>query len=130
MEVNETAGVVTVSTYGRGFWRSPLFSGCDANLSLISSMSGSQYHQASSTITINNTITGGAGTQIFLKANGSVTMNPGFEIKAGNEMKAFIGPCDANTPVFRTNTEITNGINRNTGPSADTLQKKPGPAGN
>jgi hypothetical protein len=130
MEVNETAGVVTVSTYGRGFWRSPLFSGCDANLSLISSMSGSQYHQASSTITINNTITGGAGTQIFLKANGSVTMNPGFEIKAGNEMKAFIGPCDANTPVFRTNTEITNGINRNTGPSADTLQKKLAPAGN
>jgi hypothetical protein len=106
MEVNETAGVITVSTYGRGFWRSPLFSGCDANLSLTTTVSGSQYHQASSTITINNSITGGAGTQVFLKANSSVTMNPGFEIKAGNEMKAFIGPCQANTPVFRQNVVV------------------------
>lgn len=103
MEVNETSGVITVCTYGRGFWRSTLFSGCDVSLSLTSAMTGSQYHQASSTITINNVITGGAGTQIFLKANSSVTMNPGFEIKAGNEMKAFIGPCQANTPVFRIN---------------------------
>ncbi|MCX6319856.1 MAG: hypothetical protein NTW29_21435 [Bacteroidetes bacterium] len=103
MEVNETAGVITVSTYGRGFWRSPLFSGCDANLTLSSSLTGNQYHQASSTITFNSTIVGGAGTQILLKANSSVTLNPGFEIKAGNEMKAFIGPCSADNPVFRIN---------------------------
>jgi photosystem II stability/assembly factor-like uncharacterized protein len=121
MEVNETAGVITVSTYGRGFWRSPLFSGCDANLALISSLSGSQYHQASSTITINNTITGGAGTQVFLKANGSITMNPGFEIKAGNEMKAYIGPCQADAPVFRVNPAAV-------APAVDTLNK-PKPQG-
>ncbi len=130
MEVNETAGVITVSTYGRGFWRSPLFSGCDANLVLNTAMSGSLYHQASSTITVTGTVTGGAGTQVFMKANSSVVFNPGFEVKAGNEMKAFIGPCDANTPVFRTNTGATNGVNRNTGLSADTLQKKPNHAGN
>lgn len=126
MEVNETAGVITVSTYGRGFWRSTVFSGCDANLSLTTSMSGSMYHQASSTITVTGDVTGGAGTQVFLKANSSVVFNPGFEIKAGNEMKAFIGPCDANTPVFRQNGNTT--APNAPAPAADTLRRSK-PAG-
>jgi hypothetical protein len=117
MEVNETAGVITVCTYGRGFWRSPLFSGCDVNLSLTSSMSGNQYHQASSTITVTGDVTGGAGTQVLLKANSFVLFNPGFEVKAGNEMKAFIGPCAADNPVFRLNNPARNA------PAADTLKK-------
>jgi hypothetical protein len=101
MEVNETASVVTVCTYGRGFWRSTLYSGCDPTLNLTTTMSGNQYHQASSTITVTGDITGGAGTQVFLKGGGSVTFNPGFEVKAGNETKAYIGPCASDNPVFR-----------------------------
>ncbi len=101
MEVNETAGVITVSTYGRGFWRSTLYSGCDVNLTLSFNMSGNQYHQASSTITVTGDVRGGAGTQVLLKGGGSVTFNPGFEVKAGNEVKAYIGPCASDNPVFR-----------------------------
>lgn len=121
MEISEAGNVITVCTYGRGFWRSSLFSGCDVNLSLTTSMSGNQYHQASSTITVTGNVTGGAGTQVFFKSNGTVVFNPGFEVKAGNEMKAFIGPCDANTPVFRlpSNPEPAH-------PVADTLKKQPG----
>jgi hypothetical protein len=103
IEVNETANVITVSTYGRGFWRSPLYAGCDATLNLTTSMSGNQYQQASGTITVTGDVTGGAGTQVFIKAGGSVQLNPGFEAKAGNEMKAYIGPCSSDAPVFRQN---------------------------
>jgi hypothetical protein len=101
LEVNETAGVITASTYGRGFWRSTLYSACDLNLSLIAPMSGSMYHQASSTVTVTGNVIGGTGTQVFLKAGGSVLFNPGFEVKAGNEMKAYIGPCSNDAPVFK-----------------------------
>jgi hypothetical protein len=101
LEVNETAGVLTASTYGRGFWRTTLYSACDVNLNLTTSMSGSQYQQASSTITVTGNVIGGAGTQVFLKAGGSVLFNPGFEVKAGNEMKAYVGACSNDIPVFR-----------------------------
>ncbi len=101
MEVNETAGVITVSTYGRGFWRSPLYSSCDANLSITTPMTGSQYHQASLGITANNHVVGGAGTEVFLKAGYSVVFDVGFTILAGNELKASIGPCSNDMPVLR-----------------------------
>jgi hypothetical protein len=101
LEVNETAGVITASTYGRGFWRSTLYSACDVNLTLIAPMSGSMYHQASSTVTISGNVIGGTGTQVLLKAGGYVLFAPGFEVKAGNEMKAFIGPCSLDIPVFK-----------------------------
>ena len=104
LEVNETAGVITVSTYGRGFWRSPLYSPCVPSLTLASAISGSQYHQASSTVTVTGDITGGAGTEVFLKGGSYVLFNPGFEIKAGNEMKAYIGPCANDLPVMKPNT--------------------------
>lgn len=101
LEVNETAGVITASTYGHGLWRSNLYSACDANLSLPSSMSGYMYHQASSTITVTGDIIGGAGTQVFLKGGSYVQFDPGFEIKAGSEMKAYNGPCGNDYPSMR-----------------------------
>jgi hypothetical protein len=123
MEISEAGNAITVCTYGRGFWRSSLFSGCDASLVLTAAMSGSQYHQASSTLTVTGNVTGGAGTQVFFKSSGSVVFNPGFEVKAGNEMKAFIGPCDANTPVFRTYTAAATQQ-----PVADTVNQRTAPA--
>lgn len=101
MEVNETANVITVCTYGRGFWRSSLHSTCDPSISAFGSIYGSQYLQASSTINIYNTITGGIGTEVFLKAGSAITLNTGFEIRAGNNMKAYIGPCSLDNLVMR-----------------------------
>ena len=114
MEINETANVITVCTYGRGFWRSSLHSTCEAAISAFGSIYGSQYLQASSTINIYNTITGGAGTEVFLKAGNSVTFNTGFEVRAGNNMKAYIGPCSLDNPVMRqTNSTQKNEIKVN-----------------
>lgn len=104
IEINETANVITVCTYGRGFWRSSLYSACDVNLNLAASMTGNAYHQASSTITVTGNVIGGEGTQVFLKGGSYVQFNPGFEIKANNEMKAYIGPCANDYPVMRINT--------------------------
>jgi len=101
MEVNETAGVITICTYGRGFWRSSLHSTCEPAISAFGSIYGSHYLQAASTINIYNTITGGAGTEVFLKAGSTITLNAGFEIRAGNNMKAYIGPCSLDNPVMR-----------------------------
>ncbi len=100
LEISTTSNVITACTYGRGFWRSPLYAGCDLNLTLSSSMTGDQYQQASSTISVSGNIIGGAGTRIFLKAGGYIDFNPGFEVKTGNEMRAFIGPCSSDNPTF------------------------------
>lgn len=109
LEISTTSNVITACTYGRGFWRSPLYAGCDLNLTLSTPMTGDQYQQASSTISVTGDITGGAGTRVFLKAGGYINFNEGFEAKAGNEMKAFIGPCASDNPVFRTGvTDSTN----------------------
>ena len=101
LEISTSSNVITACTYGRGFWRSPLYStSCDLNLTFTSQLSGEQYQQASSSISVTGDIIGGAGTRIFLKAGGYILFNPGFEVKAGNEMKAFIGPCSSDNPAF------------------------------
>ena len=109
LEISTTSNGITAATYGRGFWRSPLYATCDLNLTLNTSMTGDQYQQASSTISVTGDIIGGAGTRVLLKAGGYINFNEGFEAKAGNEMKAFIGLCASDNPVFRSG--VTDTIN-------------------
>lgn len=98
--INTAAGTLTASTYGRGLWRSDLNNPCGATLVLSGFEWGNHFYEVSDNITTTQWIQGGEGTQVYYKANNYVRMNPGFEVKAGSNMKAFIGNCGTGIPAF------------------------------
>lgn len=102
IELNELNNTITAATYGRGIWRSDSYlAACSPTINFTQGLHGVEYHQASSTITLSNDVYGGVGTKVILKAGNSVTFTPGVDVKAGNELKAFIGPCANDNPIFR-----------------------------
>ncbi len=102
LEINETFGVITAGTFGRGMWRSQLYlSSCYNDININTSMSGIQYQQAANSITLNADVTGGPDTRVMLKAGNVITIGVGVDVLAGNELKAFLAPCANDNPVFR-----------------------------
>jgi photosystem II stability/assembly factor-like uncharacterized protein len=102
LEINETSGLITAATFGRGMWRSPTYlASCYSDINITSPINGIEYQQATNTITMSTDVYGGVGTRVMLKAGGSVTFTVGTDVLSGNELKAFIGPCANDNPVFR-----------------------------
>lgn len=99
--INESAGTISASTYGRGLWRSDIHSSCAATLVLAGTVAGNRFYEVSDNIVSTHVIEGGEGTEFFYKAGSYVRLDPGFEIKAGNKLKAFIGSCGTGIPTFR-----------------------------
>lgn len=97
LEINESAGLLRASTYGRGIWQTSLYAGvCITNVSLTShSPSEPHFYNAGSTITSTAAIAG-AGAHIQYKAGDRVTLSPGFRIDAGSGARfiGYIGPCN------------------------------------
>lgn len=108
IEINGT--YIYAGTYGRGIWRSTLYSACPANLVLTSDLKGEQVLQAATSITADNYIFGGAGTQVHYRAGNYVKLNPGFEVLSGNIFKATIGPCNATLPLENKPLEHNNAL--------------------
>lgn len=97
LELLKVGGVsisLFASTFGRGIWKSSVFSSCASSLTVSSHLQGQQFFQAATTLTSTSLVDGAAGTSVFLKAGTSVTLSPGFTAVAGTEVKAFIGPCN------------------------------------
>ena len=104
LEINKTSGVITAGTYGRGLWRSALYSTCLTNYGLTTgndpsnpNYTGFQYYEASNSITSSRTITGGVGTDVTYKADNKVVLTSGFHAKKDNLFKAVLGPCTGST---------------------------------
>jgi photosystem II stability/assembly factor-like uncharacterized protein len=113
LEINEAANVITAATYGRGFWRSDLYSDCPPGYSLTvandpgnPNYTGFQHYEASSTVTSSRIITGGIGTDVTYKAGTAVTLQQGFNARAGNKFKAILGPCSGTAPEAQENSAI------------------------
>ncbi len=111
IELNETSNVLTVGTYGRGLWRSNLYSTCASGWSLTvgndpsnPNYTGYQFYEASNYVLSSRVITGGLGTDVEYKADNYVKLTTGFHAKANNLFKATLGPCNLGAP-------ITNPIN-------------------
>jgi hypothetical protein len=98
--LNETAGTISVSTYGRGLWRTDLYSACTASIVLSGAVSGTRFYEASDNIVTTHVLEGGTGTEFIYRAGNYVRMDPGFEVKTGNNAKAFIGLCATGIPSF------------------------------
>lgn len=92
--VNNSAGRIIACTFGHGNFYSNLYSTCPENLHVTGSFVSSAFYEASSTITSTATATQGAGNNAALKAGEFVRLDPGFEVKNGSEMKAYINPCN------------------------------------
>ncbi len=85
--------LIYASTFGRGVWLSNRRSACVASLSISGTRTGQYYYEASSDITATIATPGTRGDSIFAQAGNYVTMNPGFEIKAGSYYRAYVSPC-------------------------------------
>lgn len=94
MKVGGTSVAIYASTFGRGIWKSSVFSSCSSTLTVSSTLQGQQFFQAGSTLTSTSVINGAAGTSVFFKAGNSVTLTPGFSAVSGTEFISYIGPCN------------------------------------
>jgi hypothetical protein len=100
LEINYSTGVITAATFGRGLWRSELYSACPAGYSLTPAndpsnpnYTGFQYYEASTNIVSTRTITGGIGTDVTYKAGAYVVLGIGFHAREDNKFNAQLGPC-------------------------------------
>ncbi|MCX6304118.1 MAG: hypothetical protein NT040_04045 [Bacteroidetes bacterium] len=105
LEINMTGSVITAGTFGRGLWRSPLYTECPAGYTLTPAnnpgnpnYTGYQFYEAGNDITSTRTITGGPGTDVTYKSNNYVKLLTGFHAREHNVFRATLGPCNTGTP--------------------------------
>lgn len=101
LEINYTSGVITAGTYGRGLWRSELYSACPRGLDLTQAndpgnpnYTGFQHYEVTSVLTSTRIITGGVGTDVSYQAGSYIILYPGFHAREGNKFNATLGPCN------------------------------------
>lgn len=94
--INPTNNTISAGTYGRGLWRSPLYSSCVQNINLTNSLIPNKglYHYSSS-ISIRSNISYGQdlGTEIHYKAGDYVDLLDGFYFGPNQFFEAKTGPC-------------------------------------
>ena len=98
--INNTSGLIRVSTLGRGVWSTGLVDAAFCNFSenISSTYYGQYYFQASNNIISTAIIAGSAGTRVDFKAGSYITMSPGFIANQGAILNAAIGPCNTGIP--------------------------------
>lgn len=100
LALNSTADQLLASTFGRGVWKSDLYSSCNSDITINQNISGKYYQSASNSITMTSQVHGGIGTEISLKSEGYIDLKPGFKVNSepGNTFSGFIGDCTAPWP--------------------------------
>jgi len=99
LEVNNTSGILTAGTFGRGLWRSPVYDACVPSWILSSTAGpGYSYYQASNSISSSRVFNAGVGQEGYFKAGNSITLTTGFQVAGGSRFKAWLGPCGPGIP--------------------------------
>jgi hypothetical protein len=100
LEINYTSSRLTAGTYGRGLWRSELYTSCPGWYYLVPAndpsnpnFTGFQFYESSDSIMSSRTITGGLGTDVTYKANNYIRLTTGFHARENNLFQAKLGPC-------------------------------------
>lgn len=93
-------GYIYAGTFGRGIWRSPLFSTCPINVSLTPAndpgtvyLHGKQVHYASNSVTSSRVISGSLGNEAIYTAGNYLDFVEGFWGKTDAFIEAKIGTC-------------------------------------
>ena len=115
LEINESAGLLRASTYGRGIWQTSLYASVCITSHTFTSHPPSEPHfyNAATTITSTAEITG-AGAHVQYKAGDRIMLNTGFRIDAASGAKfiGYIGPCNGGgVPVVYRTTSSTGTFN-------------------
>jgi len=105
LEINKTSGVLTAGTFGRGLWRSQLYSTCAWGWALTiyndpsnPNYTGYQFYEGSDNVNSSRIITGGLGTNVTYKGGNYVKLTTGFHAKEHNLFQAKLGPCNTGAP--------------------------------
>ncbi len=95
LEINTAAATdkIFAATFGRGVFVADTYTGCSVSASLSGTSSGLNYFEVSNDISSTEYIWGGAGTSTAYNAGSVITLNPGFEVKAGSKFEAYIQGC-------------------------------------
>ena len=93
LEVNNQGTHLIAATFGRGVWQSALPGNCSQSLALSIPLDGFRFYETSSTITINNQIQGGEGTEVYLHAGNSITFETGFRSTQFSKVRAKTAGC-------------------------------------
>ncbi|MEI2738311.1 MAG: 3-coathanger stack domain-containing protein [Chitinophagaceae bacterium] len=95
IEINRSLAThrVYAATFGRGVFYAEVYTGCISSTSLTGNVIGLEYTETSTSITSTQFISGGEGTSVGYNSGGSITLNPGFEVKAGSKFEAYIIGC-------------------------------------
>lgn len=101
--VNNSSGRIIACTFGHGNFYSNLYSTCPQDLNITGSFLSGAFYEASATIISTATARQGAGNNAALKAGDYVRLDPGFEVKNGSEMRAYINPCNTGGVPFTFN---------------------------
>jgi len=91
--VNETNGVVSAATMGRGIWRSDLYSNCAPFMNLSASVEGRNSFQTNGELQSSQPMTGNYGNELRLKSSERIRLTNGFRALEGSYLHAVIGPC-------------------------------------
>jgi hypothetical protein len=93
--INTVNNTIAAATYGRGLWRSNLFSNCPNSVNIASSVTqkGQLHYTYHQSITSAATISLEPGTSIFYKAGNFIDLKTGFLAPAATTFEAQIGDC-------------------------------------
>ena len=107
LEINNTSSVITAGTFGRGLWRTAVYSACPSDYLLTTgndpsnpNYTGYQFYDASNSVTSSRIITGGIGTDVTYQSNNYVVLTTGFNAREDNLFKAKLGPCGMGAPLL------------------------------
>jgi photosystem II stability/assembly factor-like uncharacterized protein len=91
--VDITNNSIKAATFGRGIWKSDLYSNCAASLNLVGTSLGTNLYQASGLITTTQDVTGSFGNNNKYRSPTKIQFLPGFKSKENSYLHAIIGPC-------------------------------------
>ena len=96
--LDQVNGFITAATFGMGLWQSVAYGGCTPFVNhgptfLATPIYGHEYFEASDSIRSGRFIQGGEGTSVTYNAGHEVRLIPGFEVKAGTLVHAYIEGC-------------------------------------
>jgi len=82
-----------ISTFGRGVWKSDLYSTCSSDYFLTGDVSGHKIFEASNIINTQQEIRGGLNSKVLYKADNYIKFLPGFKSGKGGRIRAYESAC-------------------------------------
>jgi photosystem II stability/assembly factor-like uncharacterized protein len=106
LHIFESDNLLRACTYGRGIWQTNKPDGICPTVAFAfpNPLEGFHFTETSGTILISTIVSGGYGTNIYLKAENYIEFKEGFEAKDnGTFLKAYISGCGNNLPPLNGN---------------------------